>query len=148
MDKLNPWYIAGFCDGECTFTYSRSGNHIALYFAVKLTEKDYKLLYAIKDFFGVGKIYYVQPRAPTKNKNSGYTKSSFYYRVSKLFDLERVIDFFDKYPLKGLKVESYKIWREMVLLKRQNYRRKQSQAELDNLAAQLSATTVRNQPWA
>src|SRR6266540_3811771 len=33
---LNPWYVTGLVEGEGTFTYSRSGSHLALYFAVKL----------------------------------------------------------------------------------------------------------------
>jgi hypothetical protein len=139
---LDPWYVTGFVEGEGAFTFSRSGRQMALYFAIKLTGADKAILEDIRAFFGsVGAIYRVVARdAPTPS--SGYTKEAAYYRVSRRDDLERVVEHFDRYPLRGLKAQSYAIWRKMVELKREF--RKPQREELEHLAAQLSAASPRN----
>jgi hypothetical protein len=138
---LDPWYVTGFVEGEGAFTFSRNGRQMALYFAIKLTGADRALLEDIRAHFGVGAIYKVAARsAPTPS--SGYTKEAAYYRVSRRDDLERVVEHFDRYPLRGVKARSYAIWRQMVVLKREF--RKPQRDELERLAAQLSAASPRN----
>jgi LAGLIDADG endonuclease len=138
---LDPWYVTGFVEGEGAFTFSRSGRQMALYFAVKLTGADRSLLEAIRGYFGVGSIYRVVGRAaPTPS--SGYTKEAAYYRVSRRADLERIVEHFDRYPLRGMKARSYAIWRQMVELKREF--RKPQREDLERLAAQLSSASPRN----
>jgi hypothetical protein len=139
---LDPWYVTGFVEGDGAFTFSRSGRQLALYFAVKLTGAEGSLLDAIRDFFGGrGAIYHVKARAaPTPS--SGHTKDAAYYRVCRREDLERIVEHFDQYPLRGTKRRSYEIWRQMVVLKRDF--RKPPREELDQLATQLSATSSRN----
>src|SRR5262245_23670990 len=108
---VEPWYVTGFVEGEGTFTFSRSGAQMALYFAIKLTESDRSILEAIQDFFGgIGSIYRVKPRVP--RASSGYTKTAAYYRVCRRDELDRVVEHFDSYPLRGSKAASYAIWRE------------------------------------
>lgn len=137
--KLNPWYITGLCDGEATFTYSRTGlQSFVLYFAIKLGEKDKTTLEEIQAFFRVGKIYPVKYSNPEKAKE----KSGFYYRVTKLSELERIINHFDRYPLKTQKAKNYQVWREMVLLKKKNFR-KPSSKKLEKLAQKLSVVNER-----
>lgn len=138
---LDPWYVTGFVEGEGAFTFSRSGKQMAMYFAIKLTGADKAILEDIRAFFGVGAIYRVVARAaPTPS--SGYTKEAAYFRVSRRDDLERVLEHFDRYPLRGVKARSYDIWRQMVVLKREF--RKPQREELDQLAAELSAASPRN----
>lgn len=137
---LNPWYVTGFTDGEGAFTYSRSGKAIALYFAIKLNFEDRELLYTIKDFFSVGKIYIGKPAKP--GRYSGHTRTYFYYRVSKIRELKRIIEHFDKYPLIGKKLKSYNIWKQMVAAKTKY--RKPNRTELEMLAGQLSSLRSRN----
>lgn len=138
--QLDPWYITGFSDGESTFTYSRSGKNICLYFAIKLVFEDRDILYKIKDFFRVGRIYVGKPVAP--GKYSGHTRTYFYYRVSRITELNEIINHFDKYPLVGKKLKSYNIWKEMVAAK-MRYRRP-NRCELEKLAKRLSSLTGRN----
>lgn len=141
---LDPHYVTGFTDGEGAFTYSRSGSQLALYYALKLTTTDEPILREIQTFFGgIGKIYDVKARAP--RADSGATKSAKYYRVSHREELAVIVDHFDRYPLRTGKRASYEIWRLMVLLKR-NFRQPDREM-LDQLAAQLSARSPRNQPW-
>lgn len=142
-ETLNPWYVTGFCEGEATFTYSKSSNNIALYFAIKLTKEDAELVYKIYDFFKAGRIYNVKPLPPTSN--SGYTKSATYYKVTKVSDLEIIIDHFEKYPLQGSKRKRYNIWKEMVYLKRQ-FRRYDKQ-QLLLLSQKLSSLSPKNLVW-
>jgi len=138
--RLDPWYVTGFVEGEGAFTFSRSGKQMAMYFAIKLTGADKAILEDIRTFFGVGAIYRVVARAaPTPA--SGHTKEAAYFRVSRRDDLERVLEHFDSYPLRGIKARSYDIWRQMVVLKREF--RKPQREQLEQLAAELSAASPR-----
>src|SRR6266542_1693162 len=143
-EVLDPWYVTGFVEGEGAFTFSRSGRQMALYFAIKLTGADRGILDSIQEFFGgIGAIYRVAPRAaPTPS--SGHTKTAAYYRVCRREDLERVVEHFDRYPLRGSKAGAYAVWRQMVMLKRAC--RKPHRDELDALAERLSAASPRKAP--
>lgn len=131
---LDPWFVTGFCDGEASFTYSRTGRGINLYFSLKQREDDKELVEKIRDFFRVGKIYPV--RAIPPRPRGGFTQPSAYYRVCKILELERIVEHFDKYPLVGKKAASYRVWKEMFLLKRRF--RKPDFDRLQGLAIQLS----------
>ena len=139
---LDPHWVTGFTDGEGTFTYSRSGRQMALYFALKLSAVDGPTLEEIQTYFGgIGRIYDVK----SPRDNSGATKSAKYYRVSHRDELAVIVDHFDRYPLRTRKRDSYEIWRMMVLLKRKF--RAPDREQLDELATKLSSLSVRNQPW-
>ncbi len=135
---LSPWYITGFCDGEAAFTYSRSGGTFALYFAIRQREDNRQIIEEIREYFGyVGNIYHNKASLPTKN--SGFSRPSSYYRVTKIDELKAIVEHFDKYPLQSeKKLEAYKVWREMVLYKLENYRNIDYN-KLRVLAEQLSA---------
>ena len=137
---LNPWFITGFCAGEAAFTYSRDGSSFNLYFAIKLNDSDKELIEQIQDFFGVGKIYNVQARLP--GKYSGFTRPALYYRVTKLDELQRVIEHFDKYPLSGRKLKTYQVWKDMLDEKRRF--RRADYNKLEKLALTLSGLTNKN----
>ncbi len=140
---LNPWYVTGFVDGEGSFTFSRSGNNIGLYFAIRLNDQDKELLTSIQRFFGgIGYLYPAKAHASDKGK----TKAACYYRVTRINDLLKIVKHFDDYPLEGLKKQSFQIWREMVMIKYNNFRRKHLD-ELEILAKKLSAISPRNQIW-
>lgn len=144
ISGLDPWYVTGLAEGEGTFTFSRSGNHLALYFAVKLIRADDALLLSLRDFFGgAGSIYRVRPRRPTPG--AGFTKAATYYRVCRRDDLRRIVEHFDTYPLHGAKATSYRIWRLMVLLKREFPRTCRDRVE--GFAKRLSAASPRHAAW-
>lgn len=127
MTDLDPWYVTGFAEGQGSFTYSRNGKQMALYFAVKLPEADEPVLQEMRDFFGgIGSIYLQRARA------------SALYRVCRREQLPVIVEHFDTYPLRGSKLAAYSIWREMVVLK-QRFRQPDRDA-LSDLAAQLSAS--------
>lgn len=118
---LNFWYVTGFCDGEAAFTYSHASGVFNMYFAIRQREDNRKILEEMQEFFDyAGYIYRDKGSLPTKN--SGFTKPSAYYRISRTEDLIKVIAHFDKYPLQSKKNECYKIWKAMVLYKNDNWR--------------------------
>lgn len=137
---LTPWYVTGFCEGEAAFTYSRRGGNLSLYFAIKSNADDRNLIVQLHDFFGVGQIYKVKPRAP--KAYSGFTREAVYYRATKISHLETIVQHFDKYPLAGKKQAAYQIWKKMVLLKRSF--RKPNLAKLQKLASALSDLSSKN----
>jgi hypothetical protein len=126
---LDPRYVTGFVEGNGSFTYSRSGRQLSLYFAVKLPEIDRGTLEELRHFFGgAGRIYPV-----------GAGRSA-YYRISHRAELLAVVHHFDAYPLRTHKHDAYVIWRQMVLAKQQF--RNPDRSTLAALAAQLSALPV------
>lgn len=139
---LDPWYVTGICEGEGTFTYSRSGPSLAPIFGVRLVAHDGALVDALHAFFGVGAIYRVRARRPSGR--AGWTKAARYYRVSNRRGLPVVIAHFDRYPLQGEKRQSFDIWREMVECWLAHGPRS---GRLHELAVVLSASRPCNQPW-
>ncbi len=119
---IDPWYITGFCDGEAAFTYSRAGASLALYFGVNQREDNRQIIDDIRAFFDyVGKIYY--RKESRGGPKSGFSQPAAYYRVTKIDELQRIVEHFDKYPLQSnKKQEAYLIWRQMVMYKSEHYR--------------------------
>ena len=126
-ETLDPWYVTGFAEGAATFTFSRSGRQLSLYFSLKLPTADRALLQSIQSFFGdAGKLY------PTADGRS------LYLRITRLPELVRVVEHFDTFPLQGARASTYATWREMVLIKQSSPRRP-DRDRLNLLAAQLSS---------
>jgi hypothetical protein len=138
-ETFDPWWVTGFSDGEASFTYSRSSSQIAMYYAVKLTGSDRLILERLQAFFGAGKIYQVKARS-----RPGTTKTASMFRVTRTEELKRVVDHFDRYPLQSEKKVVYKLWKDMVELRRDHGG---SRELLDDLAIELSAAVPRNQSW-
>lgn len=144
-NSLTPWYITGFCDGEAAFTYSRSGGAFNIYFAIRQREDNRNIVERIQSYFGfVGRIYVGKESLPTAN--SGFTKSTAYYRVARVNDLRVIIQHFDKYPLQSKKREAYLVWRQMVMHKLENYRSTDYDL-LRGLAKQLSALNQKSRAF-
>ena len=96
-----------------------------MYFAIKQRENNQQLIEEIRRHFSyVGDIYKGKP--------------SSYYRVTRINELKRIIEHFDKYPLQSeKKQEVYNIWRQMVIHKLENYR-KIDYNKLNSLAERLT----------
>lgn len=143
---LTPWYITGFCDGEAAFTYSRAGGSFGLYFAIKQREDNKQIIEDIQGYFNrVGDIYIQKKVLPTQN--SGLSRPAAYYRVTRINELQRIVEHFDRYPLQSQKKhEAYKVWREMVMHKLENYR-KVDYNKLNGLAEKLSSLNSQSRAW-
>lgn len=131
--ELNPWFVTGFCEGAGSFTYSRSGRGLGLYFALKVGATDLPLLQRIQRFFaGAGRVYHISAGSEGDGKLGG----SLYYRVTRRRELELIVAHFDGYPLAGARRDQYGLWRGMVALKQRF--RKPDIAKLNEIAARLS----------
>lgn len=129
---LDPWYVTGFVEGCGSFTYSRSGRAVTVYFALKVGATDAPILHAIKAFFGeAGRVY------ATRSGSDELEMRGAYYRVTRAGELARVAAHFDRYPLAGAKARAFAIWREMVAEK-QRFRRPERE-RLSEMASRLSA---------
>ena len=102
-----------------------------MYFAVKQREDNHWIIDKIQEYFKyVGRIY--QGKESRRGEKGGLSKPYIYYRVTKINQLQVIIDHFDKYPLQSKKkLETYNLWREMAIHKVENYRK----ADYDKLRA-------------
>lgn len=122
MQKLNPWYITGFSDGEVAFTYSRAGGAFNLYFSLRQREDNRAIVERIREFFDyIGEVYRSKGGVPEK-EGDPKQQDSAYFRVTKVSQLLKVVEHFDKYPLQSRKQNAYLVWRKMVMHKYENFR--------------------------
>lgn len=124
--SLDPWFVTGLVEGTGSFTFSRSGSGLVVSFGIKRPARDRPLLDEVQAFFGVGTIYTV-----------GGGRAAF-YRVTHRNDLSAVVGHFDQHPLRGSKRAAFDVWREMVALKQETFRRPPNE-RLEELAQALSA---------
>lgn len=108
--KLHPYFITDFSDGESYFTVSNRRNNymkigwlVEVIFGINLHKKDRALLEQIKYFLGVGKV-------------TNRVDNAVQYRVSSIKDLDLIINHFDKYPLISQKKADYELWKQAFLL--------------------------------
>ncbi len=120
---LDPWYVTGLTEGEGSFTFSRSGRGVTLYFSLRARRGARPLVEGLRAFFdGAGRIY--------------ETGGSLYYRVTRRRELERVAAHFDVHRLRGPKADAYAVWRRLLHVK-QSPRGERAFEELGVLAAEL-----------
>jgi hypothetical protein len=106
--NLDPQWLTGFCDAEGCFSVIISKRNkfswrVIVTFEINLHIKDSKILYKIKQFFGVGNVHLLQ------------NKSKCVYRVTKIEDLINVIiPHFLAYPLLSQKFSDFKLWCKVV----------------------------------
>jgi len=109
-NKLDPYWITGFCDAEGCFTViitkrSILNWRVIVSFEINLHIRDIAILYQIKETFGVGLV------------SSRQDRSKCVYRVTKIEDLLNVIiPHFLAYPLFTLKYSDFLLWSEVVKL--------------------------------
>ncbi|MBI5622114.1 LAGLIDADG family homing endonuclease [Candidatus Falkowbacteria bacterium] len=116
---LNPHYIAGFIDGEGSFSVSinhhktlTSGIEIKPEFEIELRADDREILERIVATIGCGKVY-----------DCSYERYGWFphakLKVTSAKDLEeKLFPFIDQYPLQAKKRQVYALFREIVLMVR------------------------------
>ena len=108
QERLNPWWIVGFVDGEGCFSVStfknktcKSGYQTLFEFVVTQGERSKEALEAIKEYFGCGNIY-INRRYDNHNYNL------LRYCVRRQDDLkEKIVPFFRKYKFKTTKKKQF-----------------------------------------
>ena len=115
--RLDPLWIVGFVDGEGCFSISifrnkttKSGVQIFPEFVVTQGAKSLTVLEDMQNFFQCGKIY-------ENRRTDNHRESLYRYCVRSFSDLEdKIIPFFDKYPLRTAKQQDFLVFCEVVEL--------------------------------
>ncbi len=121
MKKLTPEYVIGLVDGEGSFTvYVRNpdvrGSAVRRVvvepkFYLKLIERDKEVLFALKEFFECGSVYFQKDTRPNHQQ-------CYRFEVYRWRDLNNIIiPFFKKHPLRvPSKKFDFEIFVEMMRL--------------------------------
>jgi len=113
--KLNPWYVSGFIDGEGSFSVSigkhrtlRRGYEVRPEFEIELRKDDQEILERIAVTIGSGRIY-----------DLSYERYGWYphakFKITSTKDMrDYLFPFLDKYPLQAKKAKVYVLFRQIV----------------------------------
>jgi len=131
--KLNPYFITGFVDAEASFIISirknsnyKTGWKIEARFQIGLHQKDRAILELIQSYFGLGMI-------------SKLDETSVEYRVTRLQDLIKIIDHFNKYSLITQKRADFILWKEVVeLISRKEHLTTEGLQQIVNIRATVN----------
>src|SRR3989344_5775048 len=116
-EKLNPHYVAGFIDGEGSFSITlgkhktlRRGIEVRPEFEIELRADDQEILERILITIGCGKIY-----------DCSYERYGWYphakYKITSIKDMKNYLfPFLDKYRLQAKKARVYKLFRKIVTM--------------------------------
>jgi len=98
---MTQW-IAGFSDGDGTFSITKSTNGKSYQFTFKITQSlyNYRALYKIKKWIGYGSI-----------SKDGNTLCQYRIRDTKILK-KVIVPIFESYPLHTVKYKSYMLWKE------------------------------------
>ena len=108
QERLNPWWIVGFVDGEGCFSVSvfknptcKSGYQTLYEFVITQGEISRDAMEAIKNYFGCGAIY-------INRRHDNHHHNLLRYCVRRQDDLKKIIiPFFRKYQLQSIKSEQF-----------------------------------------
>ena len=120
VENLPPESISGYVTGEgCFYVESgrdpkyKLGHRIRLGFCIEVKESDKEILEGIQQELGCGNIYSLD-----FGRYKGYEEKKWHkhvkYRVSNFQDIwNKIVPFFNKYPLYGTKQKVFEIYREI-----------------------------------
>jgi hypothetical protein len=115
QESLDAYWIAGFTDGEGCFAVSviknsttRFGKQIFPEFVITQSAKSLKTLEQIKDYFNCGSLV-------LNKRYDNHNEHLYRYCVRSISDLkEKIIPFFDRYPLRTYKKNDFDIFKQVV----------------------------------
>ena len=116
QERLDPWWIVGFVDGEGCFSVSRfknsttSSGYQTLYeFVVTQGESSRKAMEAIQKYFDCGHIY-------INRRYDNHRENLLRYCVRRQEDLKnKIIPFFMKYQLQSAKRKQFEKFRSQLM---------------------------------
>ena len=139
---LTPDYIVGLTDGEgCFLVQIRTDCRIVLRYFITQRFDNVELLNKVFDFFRIGYVY-------RKFQGNDKKKMTFVYEVTKQGDIQNVIiPFFRKYPLEGIKNESFRRFARIAeIVKSRQDTRKLTEDELKEVwELKLTMNTLHNE---
>src|SRR3989338_3647679 len=114
-NKLNPFYITGFTEGEGSFYIGilprrmKNGWEVRPSFSLSQNEKDKELIETLIDFFGCGFVRYSK------------SDQTFKYEVRSLQDLQsKIVPHFEKYQLEGRKKQDFETFKRVIEIMKVN----------------------------
>ena len=116
QERLDPWWIVGFVDGEGCFSVSTFRNHTCtsgyqtLYeFVVTQGESSRSTMEAIRNYFDCGYVY-------INRRHDNHREHLLRYCVRKQGDLKsKIIPFFRQYPLQSAKKKQFERFCSLLL---------------------------------
>jgi hypothetical protein len=134
QERLDGSWISGFTDGEGCFHISINkipgmslGWQVLPEFRVVQNEKDESVLYKIKDYFGFGDV-------KLNRKDHHGTRKEF--RVRGIENLNKLIEFFNKYKLETSKKNDFENFSKVIQL--MNNKEHLTKEGLDKIAKLIS----------
>jgi len=111
QERLDPWWIVGFVDGEGCFSVStfknptcKSGYQTLFEFVITQGEKSKSAMKAIRNYFGCGGIY-------INRRYDNHKYNLLRYCVRRQSDLkEKIVPFFRKYQLQSSKRQQFETY--------------------------------------
>jgi len=130
---LSPEWVAGFVDGEGCFYVGiykhpemTAGYQVLPEFRIVLHQRDIQVLYGLKSFFQCGVV----------RRNH---EDRFELRIRKLECLQKVLEFFEKHPLKTKKNVDFKKFARIVrMMKEGQHLQREGLIEVVELALQMN----------
>jgi hypothetical protein len=109
-DPQNDSWLAGFTDGEGCFVFQKYPNdgRIQPRFVIGLRADDTMILERLHGTFG-GRLQF----KPVYDSSRGSSPQCVWYVLAKR-DLARLVEYFDRFPLRAKKARDYAIWRQAV----------------------------------
>jgi len=134
QERLSPWWIVGFTDGEGCFSVSRfrnsttSSGYQTLYeFVITQGEKSRSAIEAIKSYFGCGHIY-------INHRHDNHHHDLLRYCVRRQDDLRNIIiPFFKKYRLQTTKKAQFELFCKKIKEAESSTTRRHSPAKRDKI---------------
>ena len=122
QNDVDGGYVTGLIDGEGSFTTcvkSKDGNlvNLAPRLQINLRADDREIIEWLRNYFNCGLIQDIKKNNIKRNPVVCLT-------IYSLYDIMKsVIPHFDIYPLRAKKAKDYEIWKKMVLMQAEFYRR-------------------------
>jgi hypothetical protein len=108
-DPRDDAWFSGFAAGESYFQLRRQNNRgwrIEPRFRIHLRADDLAILDALQAAFG----------GSVRRGRNGIWLPQAHWLVSRKQDLQQIVDYFDRFPLRAKKAREYVVWREAVVL--------------------------------
>ena len=146
QERLNPYWLVGFTDGEGCFSISifknktlKSGFQVFPEFVLTQGAKSLETLKKVQNFFGCGRIY--------ENKRYDNHRESLYrYCVRNKTDLiEKICPFFNKYTLQTAKRSDFELFKQVLeIIKNGEHLTDKGFMKIQEIASQMNRQKPRN----
>ena len=146
QERLNPYWLVGFTDGEGCFSISifknktlKSGFQVFPEFVLTQGAKSLETLEKVQSFFGCGRIY-------ENRRYDNHRESLYRYCVRNKTDLiVKVCPFFNKYLLQTAKKIDFELFKQgLAIIKSGEHLTDKGFMKIQEIASQMNRQKLRN----